>query len=67
MGSGVAAIPQSRQFAPDVREIVREAGIVGPAIDFGVATDLRLVASNWAVTILQRVSQMHAQIEPVGG
>ena len=67
MGSGVAAIPQSRQFAPDVREIVRETGMIGPAIDFGMATDLRLVASDWAVIILQQVSQMHAQIDPVGG
>lgn len=37
------------------------------ADDFGIATDLRLVASERALSILRQVGLVHAEVEPVGG
>ena len=37
------------------------------ADDFGMASDLRLVASERALSILRQAGLMHAEIEPVGG
>jgi hypothetical protein len=37
------------------------------ADDFGMASDLRLVASEQALSILRHAGLMHAEVEPVGG
>jgi len=37
------------------------------ADDFGMASDLRLVASDRALSILRQAGLMHAEIVPVGG